>query len=548
MAERSVKGDYIGFTFGGVHSSELGLMRVSDGSRYNEDLLPPLQDKTVQVNGRDGAVYFGSQYNTRPIKVPVAFDNMTEESFNQLKRLLQDKKPKYLWFDETPYKQWLVKAANVQNFKWVCFDESQNIARENDGDPVSTKKRIYKGEGTLEFSCFSSYAENRVKFWNDSINKLEVWRKIGNTKRLDILEDNEDIGLWFSYRSVIERNFSQNIPSYSEKPKNEFFCYTTRRVDGSNSDAVAKAYFDQSSLSKVRRIFCFYFNNGYFDGKMGSWYEPHWGNWYNFANNQEVSNDIVEQYIPDSVEQFLEDNDSDYAGDIPFLMIMDTQGNIYPVVKQSNYRISSGGKTYYYDPNYPVTVCFRKKMNLSCNYNFEEWINASHIPYSINDLSEIFNISNEDGIPLYNSGDISTPLQIFYLKEENENEFPGGELALCRFSYADYNTTYENEGYIRIKPFKFYAGDSGFIIDSKIKMIKGIDENNQITGTNYNKYIQEGDFFKLPPSMPYSDLQNEDYTVWMKYFEYRIKGSKNTDEYIEILPGFKKVEYKYYYI
>jgi hypothetical protein len=41
---------------------------------------------------------------TKPIKVPVAFDNMTEESFRELKRLLQDKKPKYLWFDETPYK------------------------------------------------------------------------------------------------------------------------------------------------------------------------------------------------------------------------------------------------------------------------------------------------------------------------------------------------------------------------------------------------------------------------------------------------------------
>jgi hypothetical protein len=39
---RSIKGDFIGFTFGGIHSSKLGLVRVSDGSRYNEDLLPPL--------------------------------------------------------------------------------------------------------------------------------------------------------------------------------------------------------------------------------------------------------------------------------------------------------------------------------------------------------------------------------------------------------------------------------------------------------------------------------------------------------------------------
>jgi hypothetical protein len=42
MADRAVKGDYIGFTFNGVHSSELGLVRVSNGSRYETDLLPPL--------------------------------------------------------------------------------------------------------------------------------------------------------------------------------------------------------------------------------------------------------------------------------------------------------------------------------------------------------------------------------------------------------------------------------------------------------------------------------------------------------------------------
>jgi hypothetical protein len=39
---RCIKGDFIGFTLGNIHSSELGLVRVSDGSRYNEDLLPPL--------------------------------------------------------------------------------------------------------------------------------------------------------------------------------------------------------------------------------------------------------------------------------------------------------------------------------------------------------------------------------------------------------------------------------------------------------------------------------------------------------------------------
>ena len=43
------KGDYMGFTYNNRHSSDLGIVRTSDGSRFNENLLPTMQDKTVQV-------------------------------------------------------------------------------------------------------------------------------------------------------------------------------------------------------------------------------------------------------------------------------------------------------------------------------------------------------------------------------------------------------------------------------------------------------------------------------------------------------------------
>lgn len=227
MTERCVKGDYIGFTFGGVHSSELGLMRVSNGSRYEQDLLPPLQDKTAQVNGRDGVVYFNSQYNTRPIKVPVAFDNMTEESFNRLKRLLQDKKPKYLWFDETPYKQWLVKAANVQNFKWICFDESKNIYRNDDGDSEDTKKRIYKGEGTLEFSCFTPYAESRVTFLDDPVDSIWIQDKEKSFKKLIKIETNDEN----NYNLTHNYNFEEWKTASKLRYKNDY-----------NEDDMVKVY------------------------------------------------------------------------------------------------------------------------------------------------------------------------------------------------------------------------------------------------------------------------------------------------------------------
>jgi hypothetical protein len=57
--------DFVGFTYNGVHSSDLGIVRVSEGSRFNENLLPTIQDKTVQVQGGDGTYYFGSYYTQR---------------------------------------------------------------------------------------------------------------------------------------------------------------------------------------------------------------------------------------------------------------------------------------------------------------------------------------------------------------------------------------------------------------------------------------------------------------------------------------------------
>ena len=71
-----MKGDFIGFSFCGVNSSDLGILRVSDGSRYNEYLLPNSQDNTIQIPGGDGTYYFGTYYTNRPIPIQIAFDDL----------------------------------------------------------------------------------------------------------------------------------------------------------------------------------------------------------------------------------------------------------------------------------------------------------------------------------------------------------------------------------------------------------------------------------------------------------------------------------------
>ena len=52
---------YLGFTFDGHHSSEFGLLVVSDGSRYHQDLFSNFSDTILTVPGKSGGYFFGTQ-------------------------------------------------------------------------------------------------------------------------------------------------------------------------------------------------------------------------------------------------------------------------------------------------------------------------------------------------------------------------------------------------------------------------------------------------------------------------------------------------------
>ena len=146
----ALKGDFIGFSFNGYRSEELGIVRVSDGSRYDEDLLPTDQDKTVQVPGGDGFYYFGSDYTQKPFNINIAFDELTEKQFRKLQQVFGTKELGKLIFDERPYKYYMVKSGNPQ-LKYICFGKK--------GEP-----RIYKGEGTLTFTAYYPFAKSVFKF------------------------------------------------------------------------------------------------------------------------------------------------------------------------------------------------------------------------------------------------------------------------------------------------------------------------------------------------------------------------------------------------
>lgn len=150
----SIGGDYIGFTYNGVHSSTLGIMRTSDGSRYSDNLLPTSQDKTAVRSGADGTMYWGSNYTQKPFSVSYAFDALTEAQLGQLKAVFGDKGVHELIFDETPYKVYRAKVTGTASISYLAFEEGV------DG-------RLYKGSGSLQFTCYDPYAHSRAKFGDE---------------------------------------------------------------------------------------------------------------------------------------------------------------------------------------------------------------------------------------------------------------------------------------------------------------------------------------------------------------------------------------------
>ena len=182
-------GDYIGFTYNNVHSSDLGIVRVSDGSRFNENLLPTIQDKTVQVPGGDGTYFYGSYFTQRQFSVSFAYDSLTEEQIARLKAHFGDKKIHSLVFDERPYKTYQAKVTGTATIKYVPFAEGET-------------NRLYKGEGTIQFTCYQPYAICSKKWLSEytDCNNVQEWVSASGLKQsstgFDKLIDANTINLY----------------------------------------------------------------------------------------------------------------------------------------------------------------------------------------------------------------------------------------------------------------------------------------------------------------------------------------------------------------
>ena len=210
--------DFTGFTFNGRHSSEFNLKRVSGGDRYQETLVPSLSDRTTEIPGGNGTLFYNSTFGNKEFPViNIAFDSLTETNLRELKQWLSIGEPKELIFDEVPFKKYFAKIASPPSLTYVCFTEdySETVG----GVTTYRTRRIYKGEGEIQFISYFPFARS-------------IYEEL------------------FSYRSEVnslQESTSITIPSTYTLPDSRTWKFTG--IDGATRNGT-RNYYDQTVLTR----------------------------------------------------------------------------------------------------------------------------------------------------------------------------------------------------------------------------------------------------------------------------------------------------------
>ena len=208
--------DLTGFKFGDYHSSQFGLIRVSNGSRYNEYLLPTLKNTTTDVPGMEGMLYFGTQKTTRSFQVDMAFDSLTEEDIRDIREWLTGVHS--LVFDERPYIQYMCILNSAPQLKYLTFEENG--------------ERIYKGELSVNFVSYLpyGYSIDGKKFIDDFLDEnFEEW---SNASHL-------------AYKNFYE---GETLHTYDKFEGNNVYVYNGGDVE---ADYVLTCYFSEGATAKI---------------------------------------------------------------------------------------------------------------------------------------------------------------------------------------------------------------------------------------------------------------------------------------------------------
>lgn len=218
--------DFIGFTFNGRHSSEFNIYSVSDGSRYQDVLIPNPIDYTEQVPGGVGQYYFGSDMDIKEFPLSIAYDKLTETQVRELRNWLAPDAVGELIFDERPYKTYTGKISTSPSLSFICFDSYNKES--------GRKERIYKGEGSINFVCYYplgivSGDKKELKWYREQIDD-KIYKTIGgNSPFISYKLDDNEVAVVDKITGKTEQKVSnqgKNLIKISNKT------YTNQTING----------------------------------------------------------------------------------------------------------------------------------------------------------------------------------------------------------------------------------------------------------------------------------------------------------------------------
>ena len=148
--------------------------------------MPTITDKSMEIPGNNGMYFFDSYHKQRQFNINIAFDSLTEKQLRTLRQLFNGKEPSELIFDELPFKAYSAKITGTPQIKALCFDEV---------DEQGNCFRVYRGEGTLSFTCYLPYAYTPNWVWD--------WK---NAEKKELIQKAADGKILTNYNSEIYTN------------------------------------------------------------------------------------------------------------------------------------------------------------------------------------------------------------------------------------------------------------------------------------------------------------------------------------------------------
>lgn len=304
--------DFLGFTFNGKHSYlDLGVIRIIN-DRIQTQLSPDISDLTAESAGSDGMYFFGSYHKSRKFTVDFAFDNLTETQLRDWKKFCSYKDLSDLIFDEEPYKVYTAKITGAPILKTIPFEDNG--------------ERVYKGEGTLEFTCYWPYAHTPDENTKVSTHFISDGKFFGDGKVLDSYPealyptknqwapasglDNSTADIKGDLPTYFVANLSPYIPAELIYNDNKTICYGYKYNSSTDSEKalIIKPEATVSSLEKNTAIeggITWNVGGGYNDNPMRGLYAIDLSDTnitsipdYCFATTENIDNTIIDIKLP----------------------------------------------------------------------------------------------------------------------------------------------------------------------------------------------------------------------------------------------------------